>query len=81
MMSKTRSISEGEVLDLLKILPENKKTEVIDFLEFLGRRFRKEGKKNTQRSVSAVNNSWGSIKLNKKALTIIAEDKELEYDV
>ena len=80
-MPKTRSISEGEVLDMLKILPENKKAEVIDFLEFLGKRFKKEEKKNIQRSVSAVKNSWGSIKLNKKALSFIAEDKELEYDV
>ena len=80
-MPKTRSISEGEVLDMLKILPENKKAEVIDFLEFLGRRFKKEEQKNIQRSVSAVKNSWGSIKLNKKALSFIAEDKELEYDV
>lgn len=80
-MPKTRSISEGEVLDMLKILPESKKAEVIDFLEFLGRRFKKNEKKDMLRSVTAVKTSWGSIKLNKRTLTFIAEDKELEYDV
>lgn len=80
-MPRVKSISEGEVLDMLKILPESKKAEVIDFLEFLGRRFKKEEKKNIQRSVSAVKSTWGSIKLDKKTLTFIAEDKEIEYDV
>ena len=80
-MRKTRSISEGEVLDMLKILPENKKVEAIDFLEFLGRRFKQDKKKNLQRSISAVKSTWGSINLAKKILTFIAEDKELEYDV
>lgn len=80
-MPRARSISEGEVLEMLKILPENKKAEVIDFLEFLGRRFKKDEKKNIQRSVSAVKSTWGSIKLDKKTLNFIAEDKEIEYDV
>lgn len=80
-MPGAKMISEGDVLDMFKILPENKKTEVIDFLEFLGRRFKKEGKKNIQRSISAVKSTWGSIKLDKKTLSFIAESKELEYDV
>lgn len=80
-MPKTRSISEGEVLDMLKILPENKRVEAIDFLEFLGRRFKKEEKKNVQRAIAAVKSTWGTIKLDKKILTFITEDKELEYDV
>lgn len=80
-MPRAKSISEGEVLDMLKSLPENKKAEVVDFLEFLGRKFRKEEKKNVQRSVSAVKSTWGSITLDNKTLTLIAEDKELAYDV
>ncbi len=53
----------------------------MDFLEFLSQRFKKEKKQDIKRAISAVEKTWGSIKLDKKTLKYIAEDKELEYDV
>ncbi len=80
-MPKVKSVSEEEILNILKILPENKKTEVMDFLEFLSQRFKKEKKQDIKRAISAVEKTWGSIQLDKKSLKYIAEDKEIEYDV
>lgn len=80
-MPKTKSISEEEILEMLEILPENKKIEVVDFLEFIGQRFKKEKRPNINRAVSAVESTWGSIKLDKKMLKFIADDKEIEYDI
>lgn len=80
-MPKVKSVSEEEILNILKILPENKKTEVMDFLEFLSQRFNKEKKQDIKRAISAVEKTWGSIQLDKKSLKYIAEDKEIEYDV
>ena len=80
-MPKTKGFSEEEILDILKILPESKKIEALDFLEFLSQRFKRVKRQDVKRAVSAVENTWGSIKLDKKTLRYIAEDKEIEYDV
>jgi len=80
-MPKAKGFSEGEILDILKILPESKKIEALDFLEFLSQRFKRVKRQDVKRAVSAVENTWGSIKLDKKTLRYIAEDKEIEYDV
>jgi len=80
-MPKAKGFSEEEILDILKILPESKKIEALDFLEFLSQRFKRVKRQDVKRAVSAVENTWGSIKLDKKTLRYIAEDKEIEYDV
>lgn len=80
-MVKVKSFSEEEILNILKVLPESKKIEAMDFLDFLRQRFKKEKKQDVKRSISAVESTWGSIKLDKKTLRYIAEDKEIEYDV
>ncbi len=80
-MPKVKTASEEDVLNILKILPENKKIEAMDFLEFLSQRFKKEKKQDIKRAISAVEKTWGSIKLDKKTLKYVAEDKEIEYDV
>ncbi|MEW5746960.1 MAG: hypothetical protein AB1805_16140 [Nitrospirota bacterium] len=80
-MPKIKKLSEAEVLNLLRILPESKKKEALDFLELLSRRTKKEQKLSTRKAASAVEKTWGSISLDKKSLQYIAEDKELEYEV
>ena len=80
-MQKTKKFSEKHILNILKILPENKKIEVVDFLEFLSQKFRKGKKQDMKKAVLAVKKTWGSIKLDKKTLKYIAEDKEIEYDL
>jgi len=80
-MPKAKGFSEEGVLDILKVLPESKKIEALDFLEYLSQRFKKVKRQDVKRAVMAVEDTWGSIKLDKKTLRYIAEDKEIEYDV
>lgn len=80
-MPKAKRVSEEELLNMLKLLPETKKIEALDFLEFLTQRVKREKKQNVERAIKAVENTWGSIKLDKKTLRYIAEDKEIEYDI
>ncbi len=80
-MQKAKRVSEEELLNMLKLLPESKKIEALDFLEFLTQRIKREKKQNVERAIKAVENTWGSIKLDKKTFRYIAEDKEIEYDI
>ena len=80
-MPKAKGFSEEEILDILKVLPESKKIEALDFLEFLSQRSKRVKRQDVKRAVLAVEDTWGSIKLDKKTLRYIAEDKEIEYDV
>ncbi|MBI3354955.1 MAG: hypothetical protein HY034_08735 [Nitrospirae bacterium] len=80
-MPKVKEISEEKILNILKILPENKKIEAIDFLEFLSQKFRAGKGLDVRKAVMAVENTSGSIRLDRKTLKYIAEDKELEYEV
>lgn len=84
-MTQIKKHTDKEFLRLLKSLPEEKKTEVLDFLEYLLQRSESEklspNKPDFKTAVSAVERTWGSINLSKNILQFIAEDKELEYDV
>ena len=80
-MPKAKEFSEEKILDMLKVLSESKKIEALDFLEVLSQRFKRVKKQDIKRAVLAVEDTWGSIKLDKKTLRYIAEDKEIEYDV
>ena len=73
---------EEEVLERVKQLPENMKIEMLDFLDFLIQKSRKrEGPQDIKKAVSAVEDTWGSIRLSRDVLKFVAEDKELEYEV
>jgi hypothetical protein len=80
-MPKAKGFSEEGILNILKVLPESKKIEALDFLGYLSQRFKKVKRQDVKRAVMAVEDTWGSIKLDKKTLRYIAEDKEIEYDV
>lgn len=82
MMKTKANASEVDVLDRLKQLPENMKAEILDFMDFLiQKNLKREGPRDVKRAVSAVEGTWGSIKLKTETLKFIAEDKELEYEV
>jgi len=82
MLKMRGKASEEDVLDRVKQLPENMKIEMLDFLDFLIRKSRqREVPQDVKRAVSAVEDTWGSIKLSKEVLKFIAEDKKLEYEV
>ncbi len=78
------SLLACSTLSRVKIWPpysENRRIEVIDFLDFLIQRERTgEGDKDLKRAISAVEDTWGSKKLDNKTLEYIAEDKEMEYE-
>lgn len=82
-MQKIREkASEEEVLERVKQLPENMKIEMLDFLDYLIQKSRKrERPQDVKRAISAVEDTWGSIRLSREVLKFVAEDKELEYEV
>ncbi|HQU32180.1 MAG: DUF2281 domain-containing protein [Planctomycetia bacterium] len=72
---------EADILQMLKLLPENKRIEVLDFVDFLIKKSsNEEYQKDLKIAVAAVEETWGSIKLDKKTLKYVAEDKEMEYE-
>lgn len=72
---------EADILQMLKLLPENKRIEVLDFVNFLIKKSsNEEYQKNLSNAVAAVEDTWGTIKLDKRFIKYIAEDKELEYE-
>lgn len=81
-MKNIKRLSEKDIINMINILPENKKIEVFDFLNYLVQKFSNQYIKNDiNKAVSAVEDTWGSIKLENKALIkYIAEDKEIEYE-
>ncbi|HAS17356.1 MAG TPA: hypothetical protein DCR39_05575 [Nitrospiraceae bacterium] len=82
MLKIREKASEEEVLERVKQLPENMKIEVLNFLDFLIQKSRKrEGPQDIKKAVSAVEDTWGSIRLSREVLKFVAEDKELEYEV
>ena len=82
MLKIREKASEEEVLERVKQLPENMKIEVLNFLDFLIQKSRKrEGPQDVKKAVSAVEDTWGSIRLSREVLKFVAEDKELEYEV
>ncbi len=80
-MPKVKNVSEEEILNMLRILPDNKKEEAMDFLEFLSQKWKKTKRHDPARAVSAIEKTWGSVRLDKKTLQFIAENKEIEYDI
>lgn len=85
-MLKTRvNASEEDVLEKLKQLPENMKIELLDFMDFLIQRSQKKEEHwdihEIKIAVSAVEDTWGSIRLSRETIKFVAEDKELEYEV
>ena len=64
MLKIREKASEEEVLERVKQLPENMKIEMLDFLDFLIQKSRKrEGPQDIKKAVSAVEDTWGSIRL------------------
>lgn len=81
-MMKTKENYEQDVLNRFKMLPEDRMAELLDFLDFLIQRVKEEkGQGDIKKAVSAVENTWNSIKLDRNILKYIAEDKEIEYEI
>jgi len=77
-MQKIKNSTEEEIENILKVLPKSIKLEV---LEYLHNKYQETKDHNINNAISVVEDTWGSIRLNKNTLKYIAEDKELEYDI
>ena len=80
-MEETITIFENELIQKFRMLSEEKQQEILDFASFLFSRDRKNEEHNDEiDATSVVEETWGSIPLDKETAKYIAEDKELEYD-
>ena len=78
----TTSISENRVLRLFRTLPEQKQVEVVDFMLFMLHQLGKhEQHSENPKAKGAVEDTWGTLTIDRDTLIYLAEDKELEYDV
>lgn len=76
------SIAENRLLQLFRALPSEKREEVLDFALFISRKFDTGvNSPDTQEKTNPVEETWGTIKIDKDLIHYIAEDEELEYDV
>ena len=81
-MITTTSISEHRVLTLFRTLPEQKQVEVVDFMLFMLHQLGKpEHHSETSKAKGSVEDTWGTLTIDRDTLIYLAEDKELEYDV
>ena len=85
-MTETVTLSESELLQKFRELSEEKQEEALDFISFLLSKVRAsqqqpEHHETLSKAGLAVEESWGSIPLDRKTAIYIAEDKELEYDI
>lgn len=81
-MVETQPISENRLLTLFRTLPEQKQVEVLDFILFIIHQIGKQEKQSDKtKAMAAVEETWGTLAIDRETLMYIAEDKELEYDV
>lgn len=81
-MIHQENIAENRLLQLFRTLPSEKQEEVLDFTLFISQR-PYPGTKSVQpvESANPVEETWGTITIDKDLIHYIAEDEELEYDV
>lgn len=80
-MSKINGKEEILIKKKMSLLSDEKKHEVLDFIEFLTKKTRKDiSGTHKKDAVSAVNESWGKFHLSRGHLMFVAEDKSIEYE-
>lgn len=80
-MLETKGKEDIIIKKKISLLPNELKGEVLDFIEFLLRRSKKnEPTSLTRKAVAAVENSWGTIRLNREDLIFVAENTSIEYE-
>ena len=85
-MTETMTLSERELLQKFRELSEEKQREALDFISFLLSKVRTGQQPSDQtetmsKAETIVEETWGSIPLDRETAKYIAEGKELEYDV
>ena len=81
-MLKMKDNFEKDLIQKIGKLPEIQKMEALSYIEFLSEKFKRLKKRGgVDRALRAVEDTWGTINLNRRNLKYIAEDKELEYEI
>lgn len=73
---------EKDIIQKIRKLPEVQKMGVLSYIDFLDKKFKRlEGRRGIKRALEAVEDTWGTINLDRKNLKYIAEAKDLEYEI
>ena len=81
-MLKIKNNFEKDIIQTVRILPEIQKMEALNYIKFLSEKLKRlKGHGGVDRALAAVEDTWGTINLNRRNLKYIAEDKELEYEI
>ena len=79
---KMKDNFEKDLIQKVRILPEIQKMEALSYIEFLSEKFKRlKRRRDVDRALRAVEDTWGTINLNRRNLKYIAEDKDLEYEI
>ena len=81
-MLKMKDNFEKDLIQKIGKLPEIQKMEALSYIEFLSKKFKRlKRRRGVDRALRAVEDTWGTINLNRRNLKYIAEDKDLEYEI
>jgi hypothetical protein len=81
-MLKIKDNFEKDLIQKIGKLPEIQKREALNYIEFLIEKFKRLKRRGgVDSALRAVEDTWGTINLNRRSLKYIAEDKELEYEI
>ena len=73
---------EKNIIEKVRKLPEIHKIGVLSYIEFLNEKSAQSAQpRDVNHALKAIEDTWGSIRLNKEDLKYIAEDKQLEYEI
>ena len=73
---------EKDIIQKVRILPEIQKMEALSYIKFLSEKFKRlKGHGGVHGALTAVEDTWGTINLNRRNLKYIAEDKDIEYEI
>ena len=79
---KIKDNFEKGIIQKVRILPEIQKMEALSYIKFLSKKFKRlKGHGGVDRALTAVEDTWGTINLNRRNLKYIAEDKDIEYEI
>jgi len=72
---------EEAVIAKLQQLPENARQKLLVLIDTWIEQHRTADTRDVQRALAAVQSTWATVTLDQQTLRLVAEDKELEYEL
>jgi len=72
---------EEAVIAKLQQLPENARQKLLVLIDTWIEQHRAADTRDVQRALAAVQSTWATVTLDQQTLRLVAEDKELEYEL